>query len=114
MTDIAEADLSYVVPPGAGKRDTSSIIMRMRIVNRCRELMVSGVYSPTLRQLVNEKISNKALRYHFPELVTLHREALDDTTRAGILKHLMPNGPWPSADDCERIIRVLVFREPLQ
>lgn len=113
MSDIAEATLAQV-PPGAGKRDTSSIIMRMRIVNRCRTLMVSGIYRPTLRQLASDKISNKALRYHFDDIVALHREALDDSTRYGILKHLMPNGPLPSADDCDRVIRTIVFREPLQ
>lgn len=113
MTDIVHAT-PVQVPPGTGPRETSSIIMRMRIVNRCRELMVSGTYSPTLRQLASERITNKALRYHFPELVALHREALDDATRHGILKHLMPTGPLPSSNDCDRIIKVLVFREPLQ
>lgn len=113
MSDIGEQTLVQA-PIGAGKRETSSIIMRMRILTRCRELMMAGVFRPTLKQLANEKISNKALRYHFDDISALHREALDDhDTRIGWLRALMPDGQWPSDGDCGRLINTIVFREPL-
>ncbi|MBX9944929.1 MAG: hypothetical protein K2Y40_12675 [Reyranella sp.] len=118
MTTISEAIPTTMPPPPAGephgKRATATIIMRMRILLRCRTLMIQGIYKPTIEQIAGDRITKKAVRYHFPEVRDLHREAIDPPTRTGILRHLMPNGPWPSADDCDRIIAALVFREPLQ
>lgn len=106
---------SYIAEPApppsdGGKRETARIIMRLRILHRCRALMTSGTYRPSYNDVRCDQITKKAVRYHFPTVEGLLREALDAPTRTGILQHLMPQGPWPSADDCDRIVSALVFR----
>ena len=82
----------------------------LRIVARCRELMVGGRFRPLQRELTTGAgFSLKSLRYHHKRLDDLYEEALDDATRTGILARLMPNGPWPAAEDCARIVRAVVI-----
>jgi hypothetical protein len=80
---------------------------RDRIVQRCRALMIAGHFRPAQVQICNG-ISVKAVRYHFRTLGDLYEEALDEGTKAAILGRLMPNGPWPAAEDCARIVRAVV------
>jgi hypothetical protein len=74
----------------------------------CRALMISGRFQPTFNELKARGITKKVVQRHFGTLGELHTEALDEATRVGILGCLMPNGPWPSAEDCSRILRGVV------
>jgi len=82
---------------------------RTRIIVTCQELMLSGRFRPTQKELLGAGLKLKALKYHFQCLPDLYDVALDDATRAGVLARIMPNGPWPSTEDCARIIRAVLI-----
>ncbi len=105
---IDTSALRAAAAPPRGKRQTATIIMRMRILARCRELLVTGTFRPTIEQICNERITRKAVRHHFPTMEALYATALDEDTRVALLRFVMPNGPWPASDDCCRIVRGLM------
>jgi hypothetical protein len=75
-----------------------------------RACLLNGLcFRPSIDDLKVHKISRKIVQRHFGTLEALKTAALDEATRAGILKVLMPNGPWPAADDCDRIVNAVVF-----
>lgn len=80
----------------------------------CRELMVGGRFRPSLLDLKAKDVSRKIVQRHFETIGALHEEALDDETRVRILRFLVPNGPWPAADDCSRIVRAVVLGRATQ
>lgn len=111
---VARAQRSRVNPnlrrPDRSRSYVNGDDTHARIVARCRELMVSGRFRPLQRELtIGGGFSLKSLRYHYKRLDDLYEEALDDATRVGILARLMPNGPWPAAEDCARIVRAVVI-----
>jgi hypothetical protein len=75
-----------------------------------RALLLTGLcFRPKIEDLKVHGVSRKVVQRHFKTLDTLQRAALDDATRAGILKVLMPNGPWPASDDCDRVVNAVMF-----
>lgn len=100
----------FIAPVGrrriAGAPD---IVAPDRILARCRELMRGGVLRPQAHEICVGIITDAALARHFETMSKLYLAALDDEdTRVAILARLMPNGPWPAADDCERIVRAVI------
>lgn len=114
-TAAIEAAIDLAPPPAparnrqTGERYANGIYTRWRVVNRCRELMAEGRFRPSVRRICTGGLTEKAVRYHFANLDELYEAALDDATRVLMLSRIMPNGPWPCASDCDRIVRAVVL-----
>lgn len=107
MTTHSEA-IPTPPPPAA------HIILRMRIVARCRKLMATGTFRPTVADLCGGPVRRKSVQAFFPDLSSLYEEALDLATLHDIRDYLVPTGARPSIDDFRRLTEVLVFGRPLQ
>jgi hypothetical protein len=94
--------------PPARKPHVHGEETRAAIIARCRDLMTAGTFRPVRKQLLGDGVRPKALKYHYPNLQLLYIVALDEPTSTKILSLLMPNGPWPAADDCARVVRAAV------
>lgn len=95
---------------GAGRLYKNGATTRDRIIGRCRDLLIAGNFRPTQKDICFGTISLKALRYHFDSLPHLVEAAIaDHATSTAILSRVMPNGPWPAAEDCSRIVRAIVW-----
>ncbi len=95
---------------GGLRLNSNGAAMREKIVARCRALLVEGNFRPTQREICGGTISLKALRYHFPTLPELVEAAIaDHATSTAVLSIVMPNGPWPCAEDCSRVVRAIVW-----
>lgn len=95
---------------GAMRLYTNGAATRERIIERCRQILVAGNFRPAQRDICVGTISLKALRYHFDSLPALVEAAIaDHATSTAILSKVMPNGPWPAAEDCSRIVRAIVW-----
>jgi hypothetical protein len=80
-----------------------------RILMRTRELMAGGVFRPNMGELCKGIITPLSIHKYFETTADLYSRALDDqATRTLVLARLMPNGPWPASDDCDRILRAIV------
>jgi hypothetical protein len=91
-----------------GKHTAPTLASRDRILLRTRELMRSGVLRPRTEEICVGIITPIAINNHFETMATLYNAALEDNvTRHNLLSRLMPNGGWPSADDCDRIFRAI-------
>lgn len=88
----------------------NGLAMREKIVARCRSLLVEGNFRPAQREICVGSITLKALKYHFPSLPELLEAAIaDHATSTAVLSIVMPNGPWPCAEDCSRVVRAIMW-----
>lgn len=87
---------------------------RERIIQRARELLKAGTLRPTKPELCTGIITDIAVSRHFPTMTELYRQALaDEETRTIVLARVMPDGPWPSSGDCDRLLEaILTGRAP--
>jgi hypothetical protein len=98
-------------PTAALRRARRSDADRRRetALRACRIMMATGNLRPAIGDFAKFGVSRKIVAGNFRTIGELHLAALDEDTRVAILRWLMPNGPWPSADDCRRVVDVAVF-----
>lgn len=110
MRDSVRARVPKSTPAYRRKRiNYDGAETRAKIIGVCRDLMVTGRFRPSQKELLGAGLKRKALQYHFQCLPDLYDAALDEATRTAVLARIMPNGPWPAADDCARIIRAVLI-----
>lgn len=80
-----------------------------RILARVRSLMTAGILRPHVAEIARGVVTVEAVNRYWETLPLLYAAALDhEPTRAAVLALLMPNGPLPASDDCDRILRAVV------
>lgn len=83
---------------------------RSKLLNATRDLMAAGDFHPAIERIaVKADLSVRCAYAHLENAAKAWEEALDEPTRQAILSCLMPNGPWPSSEDCSRIVRAAVW-----
>lgn len=81
-----------------------------KLIEVVRGLMASGEFQPRAEKIAGlAGLTTRSFYNHFDSASHAWELALDDTTQAMILARIMPNGPWPCAEDCGRIVRAAVF-----
>lgn len=97
--------------PSPRKGNSNGLASRQRIVERCRTLMVEGIFRPTQRDMVVGIITLKTMKYHFPSLADLYEAALDDeATMEAIARHVLPGiGAAIVPRDRTRLALAVVF-----
>lgn len=97
--------------PAARKGNSNGLASRHRIVERCRALMVEGIFRPTQRDMVVGIITLKTMKYHFASLADLYEAALDDeATMEAIARHVLPGvGAAILPRDRTRLALAVVF-----
>lgn len=85
MSDIANAIAAagHQPPRALSPRGFGS---RERILKRCRELMLSGKFRPTTKELETATLTPKVIRYYFDTQESLYEAALDEPTRRAIMR----------------------------
>lgn len=96
------------------RRHDRSKRTRDKLVSACRQMMVSGIYRPTMVEVArNAEVSIRSGFQHFPSLPDLHREALrSETTRIAVARNAV--GRFADAGDDaqvlqERLVEAVVF-----
>jgi hypothetical protein len=92
------------------KTNATGAVSKEAALEACRALMDSGRFRPSFAEMAKAGVSKKIVQRHFGTIGDLHTGALDhEATRVSVLRRLMPNGPWPAADDCARILRAVLL-----
>lgn len=85
------------------------VASRDKILSRARELISAGIFRAQPDELCVGVITPISINRHFETMGSLYAAALEDEgTRAMALSRLMPQGPWPASDDCDRILRAII------
>lgn len=83
---------------------------RSKLLDATRDLMAAGDFRPPIDRIaVKADLSVRCAYVHLENAAKAWEAALDEPTRSAILQRLMPNGPWPSSEDCSRIVRAAVW-----
>lgn len=90
-------------------RSPRPLASRERILDRCRELMLAGNLRPRTDEISVGIITPPAIHAHFETISMLYQATLAyRDTRDRVLAMLMPNGPMPASDDCDRVLRAII------
>lgn|GEM_PF-2247819 len=108
MTSIALASIDDAAP--TRRHNLAYDRSHAAILQAVRSLMARGEFQPRAEKIAGlAGVTCRSFYNHFESTAHAWELALDDTTQAMILARIMPNGPWPCAEDCSRIVRAAVF-----
>jgi hypothetical protein len=97
----------------AGEQRGREICTRERVLQKCRQLMAIGILRPQPEEICTGLVTPEGVARHFATCSELYFAAVEDEwTRSIVLRWIMPNGPWPCADDVDHIFRAVFVGRP--